>query len=180
LVVGSAGGEVTAPAQQLVEWVDEDGRVRGIVTRARVRAENLLHRSVFVVVWSSRGEILVHRRAEWKDVWPGYWDLAVGGVVSVAEQWPAAARRELAEEIGLEAVELDDLGGFRYGDRQVEELAHVFAVRGDGPFRFEDGEVTAVEWVPVANLREWVDAHVVCPDSVAGVLPVIPGLSPWS
>jgi isopentenyldiphosphate isomerase len=169
---------VTPPAQQLVEWVDEDGRVRAIVTRARVRAENLLHRSVFVVVRSTRGEILVHRRAEWKDVWPGYWDLAVGGVVSVGEPWPAAARRELAEELGIEALDLDDLGSFRYGDPQVKELGRVFAIGGDGPFRLEDGEVTAVDWVPIERLRSWVDARAVCPDSVAGVLPLIPGLPP--
>jgi 8-oxo-dGTP pyrophosphatase MutT (NUDIX family) len=102
----------------------------------------------------------------------------VGGVVSVGEPWPAAARRELAEELGIEALDLDDLGSFRYGDPQVKELGRVFAIRGDGPFRFEDGEVTAVDWVPIERLRSWVDARAVCPDSVAGVLPLIPGLPP--
>ena len=165
---------MSAPAEQLVEWVDEDGRVLGIVPRGRIRAENLLHRSVFVVVRAPWGDVLVHRRAGWKDVWPGYWDLAVGGVVAVAEPWPAAARRELAEEVGVEAVELEELGRFTYRDGQVAELGRVYLVVGDGPFRFQDGEVSEVAWVAPGRLRGWASERAVCPDSLAGVLPLLP------
>ena len=164
---------MTAPAQQLVEWVDEAGRVLALVSRSRVRAENLRHRSVFVVVRSAGGEVLVHRRATWKDVWPGYWDLAAGGVCGVGEPWAAAARRELAEELGIEVVELTELGGFAYEDRAVAELARVYEVRHDGPFHFDDGEVAEIAWVPFAELEGWSAARAVCPDSVAGVLPLL-------
>jgi isopentenyldiphosphate isomerase len=169
---------VSAPAQQLVEWVDDDGRVREIVPRSRVRAENLLHRSVFVVVRSSRGELLVHRRAAWKDVWPGYWDLAAGGLCGVGEPWAAAARRELAEEVGIEVVGLRHLGSFAYRDSQVAELAHVFETDHDGPFRFGDGEVTEVDWVAPADLEEWTASRAVCPDSLAGVRPLLAASAP--
>jgi isopentenyl-diphosphate delta-isomerase len=164
---------MTAPAEQLVEWVDADGRVRGVVSRARVRAENLLHRSVFVVVRSARGDVLVHRRADWKDVWPGYWDLAVGGVVGVGERWAAAARRELAEEVGIEAVDLVELGRFRYEDARVAELSRAYLASSDGPFRFSDGEVAEVAWVPGDRLRSWAAERAVCPDSVTAVLPLL-------
>jgi isopentenyldiphosphate isomerase len=165
---------MSAPAQQLVEWVDDDGRVLGIVARSRVRAENLLHRSVFVAVRSvAGGELLVHRRAAWKDVWPGYWDLAAGGLCAVGEPWAAAARRELAEELGIEVVDLEELGIFSYRDRQVAELAHVYVVRHDGPFRFDDGEVTDVAWVALDQLDDWCAGRAVCPDSAAGVRPLL-------
>jgi isopentenyldiphosphate isomerase len=163
----------TPPAEQLVEWVDENGTVLGVVTRGRMRAENLLHRSVFVVVRSASGRVLVHRRATWKDVWPGLWDLAFGGVVGVGEPWPAAARRELAEEAGIEVTDLDTLGRFSYRDSQVAELAEVFAAVADGPFHFTDGEVVEVAWVPEAELPAWVADHAVCPDSRTGVLPLL-------
>jgi isopentenyl-diphosphate delta-isomerase len=164
---------VVVPAEQLVEWVDEDGRALAIVARSRVRAENLLHRSVAVVVRSTGGDVLVHRRAAWKDVWPGYWDLAVGGLVGVGEPWAAAARRELAEELGVEVVELAELGAFTYRDAQVACLARVYAVTSSGPFRFADHEVVEAEWVPSAELEGWVAGRAVCPDSVAGVLPLL-------
>jgi isopentenyldiphosphate isomerase len=169
---------MTAPAQQLVEWVDGDGRVLGIVSRSRVRAENLRHRSVFVVVRSAADEVLVHRRAAWKDVWAGHWDLAAGGVCAVGEPWGAAARRELAEELGVEVIDVTELGAFAYEDRQVAELARVYEVRHDGPFRFDDGEVTEVAWVPLGELDAWMADRAVCPDSATGVRPLLRAAGP--
>ncbi|MDG1088200.1 MAG: hypothetical protein P8P20_10715, partial [Acidimicrobiales bacterium] len=71
---------VAAAAAQLVEHVDEDGAVIEIVTRAEMRARTLRHRSVYVAVLDSDDRLLVHKRADWKDVFPGAWDLAFGGI----------------------------------------------------------------------------------------------------
>jgi dATP pyrophosphohydrolase len=43
----------------------------------------------------------------------GYWHTIAGGV-EPGEEWEAAARRELREETGLEARELQPLGEFAY------------------------------------------------------------------
>ena len=86
----------------MVEVVDERGVVVRLATRAEMRAGNLRHRSVAVVVVTGAGEVVAHRRADWKDVWPGRWDVCFGGVVGVGEGWRDAARRELAEEAGVE------------------------------------------------------------------------------
>ena len=98
---GGAGMSLSVPSTELVDQLDEDGAVVGAVTRRDMRAHNLRHRSVAVVVVNSRQELLVHRRADWKDVWPSRWDLAFGGVVGAGEAWEEAARRELAEEAGV-------------------------------------------------------------------------------
>ena len=71
-----------------------------------MRAENLRHRSVAIIVTSSDGRLLVHRRADHKDVFPGLWDLAAGGVVAPGETYELAAERELAEELGIDGVEI--------------------------------------------------------------------------
>lgn len=164
---------MSAPSEQLVEWVDADGKVLGIVTRGRVRAGNLRHRSVYVVLTDTAGDIVVHRRADWKDVWPGYWDVAFGGLVNVGEAWAAAARRELAEEAGVEAPDLVDLGRFTYDDAAVSVLGRVFATTASGPVVPGDGEVVELATVPVAELEAWAAVRPVCPDSVVGVLPRI-------
>ena len=70
------------PEEELVDALDEQGNVVGTVTRGQMRAENLWHRSVFIVVVNDSDEILVHKRASWKDKWPDLWDIAVGGVVT--------------------------------------------------------------------------------------------------
>ncbi|WP_334143665.1 NUDIX domain-containing protein [Rhabdothermincola sp.] len=161
---------VTSSEHELVDVLDAAGTVVGTAPRWQVRRDNLLHRSVFVAVVNDAAELLVHRRADWKDVWPGHWDLAFGGVVDHGEAWEAAAMRELAEEAGI-AAELVYLGEGRYEDAVVREIARVYLARHDGPVSFHDGEVTAVEWVPLAAMRAWLEGREVCPDSRDLVLP---------
>src|SRR5690349_17836327 len=104
-------GEPTVAIIENVEVVDERGTVVAVVPRPQMRAENLRHRSVGIVVCSG-SRVLVHRRADWKDVWPSRWDVAFGGVCDVGERYTDAARRELAEEAGIDVGEdeLLDLG----------------------------------------------------------------------
>ena len=131
---------------------------------------NLRHRTVFIAVVNTAGAVLVHRRADWKDVWPGAWDVAFGGVVDAGESWEMAAARELAEEAGLD-TELAYLGEDEFEDDSVRELARVYLARHDGPVSFVDGEVVEIDWVAPDQMSDWLDSHSVCPDSVAIVLP---------
>jgi isopentenyldiphosphate isomerase len=155
-------GDATA---ELVEVVDADGEVVGVVTRAEMRARNLRHRSVAVFVRRIDGAVLVHQRAAWKDVWPSYWDLAFGGVCDVGEPWVDAARRELLEEAGITGV-LEPAGRGAYEDDAVKAVAEAFTISHDGPCTFADGEVVASAWIPLAELAGWVATHDVCPDSL--------------
>ena len=157
---------------ELVDVLDDDGNVIRTATRAEVRAGNLRHRTVFIAVLDASSQLLVHRRADWKDVWPGAWDLAFGGVVDAGEAWETAASRELAEEAGLEA-ELSYLGEGAYDDDEVRELARVYLARHDGPVEPVDGEVVETAWIALDELRTWIAARKVCTDTVALVLPRI-------
>ena len=162
---------------EMVEEVDRAGAVLGLVTRREMREKRLWHRSVFVAVVSNDGQILVHRRADTKDVWPGWWDLAVGGVCIPGESWRDAAVRELAEEVGVEGVDVEFVATGAYRDRDVALVAAVFVSRTDGPFRFADGEVTEAHWVRPDDLDEWLGAKNFLPDTVALVVPrVLPRL----
>ena len=152
-------------SDELVDHVDEDNNVIEVVTRRRLRHENLLHRSVGIVVLNSSGEILIHRRADDKDVWPGQWDLAAGGVVSAGEDYEAAAARELAEEVGIVGAPLTHVGDGRFGDDKVNALVRFFRATWDGPVHFDDGEVVEALWVSVGELRRRLDRDTFVPDS---------------
>lgn len=172
-----AGGGLN-PGSELVEELDSAGRVVGLVTRAEMRARNLLHRAVYVLVLDGSGRLLVHRRASWKDVWPDRWDVAFGGVAAVGETPLANARRELAEEAGVAAAELRRLGAGRYEDGEVRVMGDVFLARSEGPFTLADGEVVETAWVAVAELSGWLAERSLCPDSVAIALPLLPRSQP--
>jgi isopentenyldiphosphate isomerase len=157
---------------EMVEEVDALGTVLRLVTRRQMRAETLWHRAVFIVVRSSSGGVLLHRRAETKDVWPGWWDVAVGGVVSPGESWGVAAQRELAEELGVSGA-LRPLGTGAYADDDVKLVAACFEVVCDGPFVYSDGEITHTDWVAPRDLRVRIGRDSFLPDSIALILPRI-------
>jgi len=147
--------------------------VLGVVTRARMRSHNLRHRAVFLAIVDDGGRLLVHRRSDDKDVWPGWWDLAVGGVVHVGESYDAAAVRELEEELGLHGVATERLGDGHYEDDRVRLLGRVYLVRHNGPFEYADGEVVEACWVTLAELNHRLARDDFLPDSRALVLPLL-------
>jgi isopentenyldiphosphate isomerase len=158
---------------ELVEEVDSLGTVLRLVSRRQMRTDALWHRAVFIAVRSSTGQLLIHRRAMTKDVWPGWWDVAVGGVVSPGESWEQAAERELAEELGVSGVELRPLGTGAYRDDEVKLVAACFEAVCDGPFAFSDGEIIETQWVALRDLRSRLSQDSFLPDSIALVLPRI-------
>ena len=161
------------PSSELVEVVDPDGTVIDVVTRREVRVGNLRHRCTYVAVVTSDGELVVHQRADWKDVYPSYWDVAFGGIAGVGEGWGEAAERELAEEAGVRGVELVDLGPVAYDADDGRLVGRVFLATHDGELHFDDGEVVADDRVPVGEIDGWLDGRDVCPDSRLIALPLV-------
>ena len=167
---------------ELVDIVDVDDVVVATVSRAEMRARGLRHRATYVVVRTTSGDVVVHRRAEWKDVHPGAWDLAFGGVVGAGEAWPEAAARELREEAGIDAP-LRFLGEGRYDESPEDDAtgrgvgtginARIYTAVHDGPYPCPDGEVVEVRTVPVDALDAFLADHAHVPDSPRLVLPLL-------
>jgi 8-oxo-dGTP pyrophosphatase MutT (NUDIX family) len=158
--------------EELVDIVDDDDIVIATVTRSEMRSRRLQHRSVGIAVVSTDGRLLIHRRSLAKDIWPGWWDIAAGGVVAAGETYEAAARRELEEELGI-AGDVEFLGQSRYVDDDVAEMCRGYRVVHDGPFEFGDGEVSEVRWVTFAELDTMRTTHSFLPDSIALLLPLL-------
>jgi prolyl-tRNA editing enzyme YbaK/EbsC (Cys-tRNA(Pro) deacylase)/8-oxo-dGTP pyrophosphatase MutT (NUDIX family) len=138
---------------ELVGLVDEDGRPSGSAPRDVVRRDNLRHRSTGVLVRRpSDAAVYVHLRSPDKDWAPSHHDAAAGGVLGPDEDPEDGARRELAEELGIEDVSLTPLLVAAYDDESVRSIAHVFEVWYDGPVRHVDGEVVSAEWRSQAEL----------------------------
>ncbi len=116
-----------------------------------------------VIVENERGEILLQRRAD-----DGSWAYA-GGSVELYERVEDAARRELREETGLIAEELELLGVFSgpelahtypNGD-EVSNIDHVYICRKyGGVLHAEDGEATALRFFPIDALPQSITLPV--------------------
>lgn len=148
-------------ADEMLIQVTEDDVVLGPVPRSRVHGNPaLIHRSVHVLVLGPDGRLLLQKRALRKDTQPGKWDTSVGGHVGYGQSYEEAARREAAEELGV------DLGGGKEGPgdgliylypsrirNEVEsENIRTFLHVSAGPFRPEPGEID--------ELRFWTRSEI--------------------
>jgi isopentenyldiphosphate isomerase len=131
-----------------------------------MRARRLPHRSVYVLVFDPAGALFVHLRAPTKDVYPGRWDVAVGGVLAAGESFDAGAGREAGEELGV-ALELERLFPFRYADEATVVYGMVYRAVHGGPFRLQREEIVRGEFVPLADVPARAREARFCPDGLA-------------
>ncbi|HZZ80317.1 MAG TPA: NUDIX domain-containing protein [Gemmataceae bacterium] len=153
------------PADELVDVIDEAGNTIGVVTRRQMRAERLPHRCTYVLVFNSTGDLFIHLRTATKDVYPSHWDVCIGGVLAAGETFDQGTRREIQEELGIDAI-AEPLFPVRYADEAT--FAHGMAYRlvHEGPFRLQVEEIVRGEFVSVPAVLERVGREPFCPDGV--------------
>ncbi len=152
-------------AQEMFDLVDERGRVIGLAPRRLCHGNPALrHRTAHVVVRSSDGRILLQRRSLDKDVQPGRWDTAVGGHLAHGESFEQAARREMAEEIGLtDGPEPQPLFDMAITNDIESEMTRVFTVVSDGPFIPQPEEVDELRLWSVGELSNAIGTGQLTP-----------------
>ena len=165
-------------AQELVVLLDADGRPAGTMPKAEVHgADTPLHLAFSVYLFDAAGSFLATRRALGKRTWPGVWTNSCCGHPAPGEDPASAARRRLAQELGLRPARLElVLPSFAYravaADGMVEnEVCPVYFAHLDGdpepPPEPDTQEVAEWRWVPWASFR-----------TLAATAPW--ALSPWS
>jgi isopentenyldiphosphate isomerase len=154
------------PGAELVDVLDDAGRPVAVVTRRQMRARRLPHRSTYILVFNRRDELFIHLRTPVKDAYPSHWDVAIGGVLAAGESFDDGARRELREELGVDA-EVEPLFPFRYADPSTIVHGMVYRARHDGPFRLQPEEIVEGEFVPLSQMRERASKTAFCPDGLA-------------
>lgn len=156
-------------SDELVDVVDAGDRVVGRATRAEIRAQRLRHRATYILVFNAHGQLFVHQRTANKDVYPSYYDVAVGGVVSAGESYDQGARRELAEELGVTAVPRPILK-FQYEDAANAVNGRVYSCAYDGPLTLQAEEIVAGEWLDLDVVFERARHEKFCPDGMEALL----------
>jgi len=137
--------------REMVDIVDERDRVIGRASRAACHGDpSLMHRVVHILVLNPAGELLLQRRGMNKEIQPGKWDTSVGGHMASGEAYDAAARRELREELGIEAKGgLTHLYDYIWRSEIETERVRTYRLIHDGPYRIQKEEIEeAGFWTP--------------------------------
>jgi len=153
------------PGQELIDVLNDEGVVVGVATRSEVRQQRLPHRCTYILVFNPAGELLIHQRTETKDVFPGRWDVTVGGVLAAGESWECGTKREVLEEIGV-VPEIEYLFDFRYRGDFGDAFAKVYRGVHAGPFHLQPEEVVRAEFVSVDALPRLFQERRFCPDGI--------------
>ena len=158
---------MTDPGDEIVAVVDEDNRVVGSAPRREMRARRLPHRSTYILVFNSRGEVYVQKRTMTKDVFPEL--LRSRG--RRAWCWRARAtsrepRRELEEEMGIRDVPLESLFEFYHADDHSRVWGAAYRCVYDGPVTLQEEEVESGAFMTVDAVFQAATTQPFTPDGL--------------
>lgn len=143
--------------------VDEADRVIGQAPRAKVHANNLLHRAVHILIFNGKGELFLQKRSRFKDRHPCVWDSSAAGHVDAREDYEETAHRELMEELGV-AAELERVLKLPASELTGHEFIWLYRGTHDGPFRLAKSEIELGDFFPTDLVTRWLAAR---PDDFA-------------
>jgi len=138
--------------------VDANDVPQGVASKIEVHLRGLKHRALSVLVRNRTGDMLLHRRNPAKYHSGGLWTNACCSHPRPGEPAGEAARRRLAEEMGVHC-EVRPLFIAQYraavSNGYIEdEVVHVFGGTYEGPIAPDPAEVSKWKWMPLAELAE--------------------------
>ncbi|TSD04117.1 MAG: hypothetical protein Greene071436_189, partial [Parcubacteria group bacterium Greene0714_36] len=95
---------VNGMRDEILDLVDEQDRVIGVMPRSEVYAKDMHNvRVVNLFIKNSKGELWIPRRTADKRNFPLALDMSMGGHVESGETYEETFRRELREELNMDA-----------------------------------------------------------------------------
>lgn len=143
-------------ADEMFDVVDEDDLVVGVEPRGVVHVNNLRHRAAHMLLSNAAGDIYLQKRSIWKDRNPGLWDSSAAGHLDSGEGYLDAARRELREELGIDAPPLTPVGRLGPCEQTGWEFIEVYRGLSEGPFVPDAMEVETGAFFSLPHIEKWI------------------------
>lgn len=144
-----------AASDEILEVVDQNGKVLKLAKRSVIHSDpSLIHRVVHVLVFDNKDRLLLQKRSLNKDVAPGKWDTSVGGHVNPGEDIIEAARREMAEELGVSDCKMEYLYTYLFSNHIESELVSTFSCVYSGEFIINKEEIDEIAFWDMDNIRK--------------------------
>ena len=132
--------------EEQLDVVNESGETIDTLPRSEIHGNPaLLHMVVHVLVFNSKGELLLQKRSMDKDVAPGRWDTSVGGHVNSGEAVTDAVLRETEEELRITDCAPEFLYTYIHSNDYESELVYTCKCVYDGEIVFQQEEIDEVK-----------------------------------
>ncbi len=153
-------------SNEIVQIVDSENREIGETTRKEMRKNNLIHRATYILVFNTKGELFVQKRTMTKDVFPGHWDIAAGGVVLAGESYDLSAVREVKEELGIDSSALKFRFDYYYNTEKNKVWGRVYTCINEGPFTLQVEEIDEGKFLSLEEIFKLHETSPVTPDGM--------------
>lgn len=140
--------------------VNDHDEVTGVMEKMEAHRTGSLHRAFSVLLFNSRGEMLLQKRAQTKYHSSGLWTNTCCSHPRPGESLEEAARRKLLQEMGIEA---NPRFAFKFQykaplDNQLieHEIDHVFIGQFDGEPVLNEHEAEDWKFVDLHSLKQQI------------------------
>ncbi len=143
-------------AEEYFDIVNEKNEIIGKELRRIVHQTGLWHRGVHVFLFTPDGRLLVQKRSQTCDTFPGTLDCSVSEHLKPGESYLEGAIRGLKEELGVEGISLTRLLQFKliYGPND-NEFSEVYKGILDGiTVTIDPHEVDEIGFYTIPELEE--------------------------
>jgi len=151
---------------EIIDHLDENENIIGIIDKEIAHENGLWHKSVHVWIINDNNEILLQQRCKDKDFFPNVWDASFAGHVSAGENSITSAIREGEEELGIEvdAKNMEYLftnkESLIYNDITSNEFVDIYLLRQNINLKdiiLQKEEVSKVKYVSINEFFQMVE-----------------------
>lgn len=163
---------------EFIDIVDENGIPTGeTIDRTVAHRTGVRHRTTHIWIVRKREgkvQILLQKRAKYKDSFPGCYDISSAGHIPAGVDFAASGLRELEEELSLTVSEeeLIDCGirctfvenefhGIPYLDNQVAKVFLLWKDEEIEDLTLQEEEIESVIWMDFEECKEAVRNHTI-------------------
>ncbi|PJA12254.1 hypothetical protein COX64_04770 [Candidatus Dojkabacteria bacterium CG_4_10_14_0_2_um_filter_Dojkabacteria_WS6_41_15] len=127
----------------LTEVNKDDEEIGKIIKKEAHSSNKRFHRAAHLMIFTSKGEVILQQRSWNKMSGPGKWDMP-GGHQVLGQTIEQCAASELAEEMGI-SIDLTFVRKGLYQDTNQSEYYYLYAGISDGPYGFDKNEVEQIK-----------------------------------
>ncbi len=173
----------------MVDVLEVDGKPTGeVLSRIEIHSLGKLHRAVHLYLFDKANNLLLQRRSDHVDHYPGMFSISVTGHVDAGEGSLEAVKRELQEELGIHTADQDF--NFLFSSRRDVELSATYIDRqfndvyacwldfNVSDISFDRAEVSELKLVSVTDFEKMVksgtkDISPAYGDDLKRVIPIV-------
>lgn len=151
---------------EILDIVDEKGKVIDHAAREMALQKGLLHPAVNVILFNSKGQIFIQKRSKSRSVYPLAWDVSTAEHLKQAETFIEAAKRGLKEELYVKGIQPKLIRkkhiqkeNFKTHGKIIKdyELVELYLAVYDGEIKIDKKEVSKGRFVSFSKLKKMLN-----------------------